>query len=225
MFCPRAGPSLQAQEPRLQFCRRQVFHRTLRKQGCSFTRNWIGAVASHCFPHPTLSLASEQTLKDLKRSQGHQTWRWGEWIWLTGPSGLHRNSPYYWHFMNFIALPIYRLLTLLSATKERFKALWRWYFSPCFPSTSGVAPVTQPGTTRLQNGGPKYRNFSCIYDIPIVLPTPSLHIEMVKYWTSYTKNRTTKLHISILVLKYATKLIHFLSKGTKSKVVRWAVLT
>ena len=20
-------------------------------------------------------------------------WRWGEWIWLTGPSGLHRNSP------------------------------------------------------------------------------------------------------------------------------------
>ena len=24
----------------------------------------MGAVASHCFPHPTLSLASEQTLKD-----------------------------------------------------------------------------------------------------------------------------------------------------------------
>ena len=21
-------------------------------------------------------------------------WRWGEWIWLTGPSGLHLNSPY-----------------------------------------------------------------------------------------------------------------------------------
>ena len=71
VFYPRAGPSLQAQEPRLQFCRRQVFHHKLRNQGCSFTRDWIGAIASHCFPHPTLSLASEQTLKDLK-SQGHQ---------------------------------------------------------------------------------------------------------------------------------------------------------
>ena len=38
-FCRRAGPSLQAQEPRLQFCRRQVFHRKLRNQGCSFTRD------------------------------------------------------------------------------------------------------------------------------------------------------------------------------------------
>ena len=32
----------------------------------------LGAVASRCFPHPTLSLASEQTLIDLRRSQGHQ---------------------------------------------------------------------------------------------------------------------------------------------------------
>ena len=32
----------------------------------------------------------------LKRSEkipGAPTWRWGEWIWLTGPSGLHRYSP------------------------------------------------------------------------------------------------------------------------------------
>ena len=52
--------------------RRQVFHRKLRNQGCSFTRDLIGAVASRCFLHLTLSLASQQTLKDLKRSQGHQ---------------------------------------------------------------------------------------------------------------------------------------------------------
>ena len=91
VFCPKAGPSLQAKKPRLQFCHRHVFQRKLRNQGCSFTRDLIGAVASRCFPHPTLSLASEQTLKDLKRSQRHQ--RGEEWIWLTGPSGLHRNSP------------------------------------------------------------------------------------------------------------------------------------
>ena len=51
---------------------RQFFHRKLRDRGCSVTIEGIGAVASRCFPHPTLSLASEQTLKDLKRSQGHQ---------------------------------------------------------------------------------------------------------------------------------------------------------
>ena len=72
VFCPKAGPSVQAEKPRLQFCRRQVFHRQPRNQGYSFTRDLIGAVASRCFLHPTLSLASEQTLKDLKRSQGHQ---------------------------------------------------------------------------------------------------------------------------------------------------------
>ena len=78
VFCPKAGPSLQAEKPRLQFCRRQVFHRKLSNQGSSFTRDLIGTVASRCFPHPTLSLASEQTLKDLRRSQGYQ--RGGEEI-------------------------------------------------------------------------------------------------------------------------------------------------
>ena len=74
LFCPKAGPSLQAEKPRLQFYRRHVFQRKPRNKGCSFTRDLIGAIASRCFPHPTLSLSSEQILKDLKRSQGHQ---WG----------------------------------------------------------------------------------------------------------------------------------------------------
>ena len=71
-FCPKAGPSLQAEKFRLQFCRRQVFHRKLRNPGCSFTKDLIGAVASRCFPNPTLSLPSEQTLEDLKITQGHK---------------------------------------------------------------------------------------------------------------------------------------------------------
>ena len=76
VFSPSVGHSLQTQEPRLQFC-----------------YGWIDAVASRCFPHRILTLASEHISKDLKRSQGHQCGGWGEWIWLTGPSGLHRNSP------------------------------------------------------------------------------------------------------------------------------------
>ena len=51
-----------------------------------FYQGWIGAVASRCFPQSTLSLASEQDLKDLKRSQGLQ--RGGEvanWALRTSP--------------------------------------------------------------------------------------------------------------------------------------------
>ena len=66
----------------------------------------------------------------------------------------------YRHFMKFITLPINRLPTLLSETKQGYKTLWTW----CFPCTSGAAPVTQPWTTRIRNRGPKYRTFSCIYD-------------------------------------------------------------
>ena len=92
MFCSRAEHSGQAQEPRLQFCRRQVFHRKhkLRLQFyqglnryCSFPLLFA--------PHSPFSIRI-----DLKRSEkilGATTWRWGELIWLIGPSGLHRNSP------------------------------------------------------------------------------------------------------------------------------------
>ena len=51
-FCPRAGPTLQTQEPRLQF------YQGLNRCG-----------SSHCSPHPSLSLKG---LKNLKRLQGHQ---------------------------------------------------------------------------------------------------------------------------------------------------------
>ena len=49
-------------------------------------------VASRCFPYRTISLAPEQTLKDLKNPRD-TAWRWGEWIWLTRPSRFHRNLP------------------------------------------------------------------------------------------------------------------------------------
>ena len=42
-------------------------------------------------PHSSFSIWS-----DLKRSEkipGAPTWRWGDWMWLTGFSGFHRNSP------------------------------------------------------------------------------------------------------------------------------------
>ena len=62
MFCPRAGPSLQAQEPGCSSA-----------EGSSSTANSGTKAAvlpgiTSFFLHPTLSLASEQTLKCLKRS-------------------------------------------------------------------------------------------------------------------------------------------------------------
>ena len=67
----KAGLPLQTQESRLQFY-----------------QDWICVVASRCFPHPTLSLASEQTLKGLKRSQWPQ--RGGK---EDSANWVHRTSP------------------------------------------------------------------------------------------------------------------------------------
>ena len=66
VFCPRAGPSLQTQEPRPQFCSKASLPPQTQEPRLQFQKGWIGAVAFCCFPHPTLSLASEQILKDLK---------------------------------------------------------------------------------------------------------------------------------------------------------------
>ena len=72
VFCPRAGPSLQTQGLRPQFCSKAGVPPQMQEPRLQFYYGRIGAVASRCFPHPTLSLASEQTLKDLKRYQGHK---------------------------------------------------------------------------------------------------------------------------------------------------------
>ena len=73
-FFSKAGLPPQTKEPRLQFYQR-----------------WIDAVVSYYFPHPTLLLAFELTLTVLKSPRS--TSFGGGWIWLTGSSGLHRNSP------------------------------------------------------------------------------------------------------------------------------------
>ena len=67
-------------------------------KGNSFTANTgtkvavlsKGVVASHCFLHPILSLASEQTLKDPRGSNAEV--KRVDFL-LTVPSGLHQNSP------------------------------------------------------------------------------------------------------------------------------------
>ena len=87
----------------------QVFHWKLRNQGCScaqrqvFPANSRNKVAvllgmNRCGSFPLLSASHSlfSIWTDLKRSEkipGALAWRWGEWIWVSGPSGVYRNSP------------------------------------------------------------------------------------------------------------------------------------
>ena len=72
--------------------KRRVFHCKLRNLGCSFTRDEMcSSFPLVSAPHSLFSI-----WKNLERSEkipGAPTRRWGEWIWVTGPSRLHRNSP------------------------------------------------------------------------------------------------------------------------------------
>ena len=92
MLCPRAGPSLQAQELRMQVCPKAGLPPQTQEPRLQFYQG-----LNRCASFPLLSalhfLFSIWT--DIKRSVKiavAPTWRWGEWIWLTGPSKLHRNS-------------------------------------------------------------------------------------------------------------------------------------
>ena len=42
-------------------------------------------------PHSLFSICTDRKISE--KIPGAPTWRWGERIWLTGPSGRHRNSP------------------------------------------------------------------------------------------------------------------------------------
>ena len=120
VFCLRAGPLLQAQEPRLQFCRWQVFHRKLRNQGCSsaedrsstaklVTKAAVLLGMNRCGSFPLLSAPHSlfSIWTDLNKSEKileAPAWMWGEWIWLTGSSGLHQNSP---HGLNITSIRVF----------------------------------------------------------------------------------------------------------------------
>ena len=53
--------------------------------------NRCGSLALLSTPYSLFSIWTD--LKRSEKTPGAPTWRWREWIWLTGPSGLHRNSP------------------------------------------------------------------------------------------------------------------------------------
>ena len=71
---------------------RQVFHHKLRhKVAVLLAMNMCDSFPLLSAPHSLFGIWT-----DLERSEkipGAPSLRWGEWIWLTGPSGFQRNSP------------------------------------------------------------------------------------------------------------------------------------
>ena len=53
--------------------------------------NSCGSFPLRSTPHSLFSIWTN--LKRSEKIPGAPKRRWGEWIWLNGPSGLHRNSP------------------------------------------------------------------------------------------------------------------------------------
>ena len=93
MFCPREGPSLQTQAPRLQFCPMAGLPPQTQKPRLKF---FLGMNGCCSFPLLTAPQSLFSSWTDLKRSEkilGTPACSWGECIWLSGPSGLHRSSP------------------------------------------------------------------------------------------------------------------------------------
>ena len=99
----------------------QVFHCKLITRvavlptGRSSTANTITKVAvllgmNRCDSFPLISaphflFGIWTDFKSSEKIPGTPTWRWGEWIWLTGPSRLHQNSPIGQVFTTDTAVP------------------------------------------------------------------------------------------------------------------------
>ena len=93
VFCQRAGPPLQTQAPRLQFCPKAGLPPQTRgtRIAVLLRMNRCGGFLLLSTPHSLFSIWTD--LKRTEKIPGAPSWGWWEWIWLTGPFELHRNSP------------------------------------------------------------------------------------------------------------------------------------
>ena len=100
-------------------------------------------------PHSLFSIWTD--LKRSEKTPGAPTKSWGEWIWLTGSSGLHRNSP---QVLNISSIrifnqsrdpeipinlrprrPIYnlwgwRMIGISGSLRSGHKPWWNWCLTP-----------------------------------------------------------------------------------------------
>ena len=85
VFCPRAGPSLQTQAPRLQILSkgRSSIANSGTKVAVLLGMNRCSSFPLFSAPHSPLSIWTN--LKRCEKIPGAPSRRWGDWIWLLGP--------------------------------------------------------------------------------------------------------------------------------------------
>ena len=122
----------------------QIFHCKPRPQGCSSakgrssttnsgTKVAVSLGMNRCSsflllsaPHSLFSIRT-----DLERSEkipGTPAWSWGKWIWLTGPSGLHRNSP---QGLNVSSIRIFDQIRNPNNHSPPHTSIWRNNYRVC----------------------------------------------------------------------------------------------
>ena len=123
VFCPRADPS------------RKLRHQAILPKGRSSIANSGTQVAvllgmNRCGSFLLLSASHSlfsiwTNLKRFEKFPGSPTRRWEEWIWLTGPSGLHRHSP---QGLNISSI---RVLTRSEIRKSQLPFAPRYIYNLC----------------------------------------------------------------------------------------------
>ena len=92
--------------------------------------NRCGSFALISAPHSLVNIWTN--LNRSEKIPGAPTRKWGEWIWPTGPSGLHRNSP---QGLNIRCIRVFDHMWLwvirISESLIWSKTLMELIFNPC----------------------------------------------------------------------------------------------
>ena len=183
----KAGVPPQIQEPRLQFNNRL---------------NRCGSVPLLSTPHSPFSIWTY--LKRSEKIPGVPTRRWGEWIWLTGPSGLHWNSPQglnissirvfdqsdIWKSQScFAPHSLFSIWTNLKRSEKYPGApMWRWGE---WIWLTGPFELHRNSSQELNISSIKVFNQLRYPQIPIMLRTP---LSLFGIWTALKRSESTQGH-------------------------------
>ena len=157
VLCPRAGLSLQNAGIKVAVLLkgRSYAASSVTKVAILLGINWYGSFQFLSAPHSLFSIWKD--LKGYEKIPGALAWRWGEWIWLTRPSGLHRNSPQRLHISSItvfdhiwdLGIPIAFGLRIsisdpvVQAVKMLVFHLWDPDFAPWYPHVGLVVDETE----------------------------------------------------------------------------------
>ena len=120
-----------------------------------------------------------EVLKKIQMNWIAEILEFGNGTWQS-PFNFSLCTDILWNLLPYLST---HFPTLLSETKEGFKALWTWCFSSSFLCTSVAAPITRQGPPVFVIEDQSIEPLHVFKTVLIVLLTPSLHNEMIMYCT------------------------------------------